>query len=41
MHLLPEVRKMYASAMKLSPRFAGEFRAFWKLKDGFKFGTEK
>lgn len=38
---VPEVRKMYASAMKLSPRFADELRAFWKLKPGFVFGTEK
>jgi acetone carboxylase alpha subunit len=27
----PEVAKMYASAMKLSPRFAAEFRLFWGL----------
>jgi acetone carboxylase alpha subunit len=33
---VPEVRKMYASAMRLSPRFAREFRVFWKLKGNFK-----
>ena len=28
----PEVRRMYRSAMRLSPRFAGEFRSFWGLE---------
>jgi hypothetical protein len=27
----PEVRKMYRSAMRLSDRFAAEFRSFWGL----------
>ena len=27
----PEVRKMYASAIKLSPRFTNEFRGFWDV----------
>lgn len=31
----PEVAKMYASAMKLSPRFTEEFRAFWGLDGSF------
>ena len=35
-----EVRRMYENSMKLSPRFAGEFRAFWKLPKDFTF-TEK
>jgi acetone carboxylase alpha subunit len=35
--LAPEVTKMYASAMKLSPRFAKSFREFWSLKADFKF----
>ena len=38
--LAPEVVKMYASAMKLSPRFAGEFRTFWGLPDDFEFKRE-
>lgn len=33
----PEVRKMYASAMRLSPRFAKSFRDFWSLKPDFAF----
>ena len=36
----PEVRKMYAAAMKLSPRFAADFREFWGLSDGFNFDEE-
>jgi acetone carboxylase alpha subunit len=31
----PEVGKMHANAMKLSPRFASEFRKFWGLEDTF------
>jgi acetone carboxylase alpha subunit len=38
---VPEVCRMYASAMKLSPRFAAHFRKFWKLKPGFEFAMEK
>jgi acetone carboxylase alpha subunit len=33
----PEVRRMYASAIRLSPRFADEFRAFWGLENSFAF----
>ena len=33
----PEVRKMYEAAMKLSPRFAEEFRRFWDLGEDFDF----
>jgi acetone carboxylase alpha subunit len=32
---VPEVRRMYASAMQLSERFASEFRSFWRLKPDF------
>jgi hypothetical protein len=28
---------MYASAMKLSPRFTQEFVEFWDLPEGFRF----
>lgn len=38
--LAPEVKLMYGAAMKLSPRFAKEFRAFWSLGDDFKFETK-
>jgi acetone carboxylase alpha subunit len=38
----PELRKMYESAMRLSPRFAHEFRAFWKLRSSFQMpGADK
>jgi acetone carboxylase alpha subunit len=30
----PEVRRMYCSAMRLSHRFAEEFRSFWGLRSG-------
>ena len=33
----PEVRRMYAAAMDLSPRFAAEFRGFWDLPPDFGF----
>jgi acetone carboxylase alpha subunit len=36
----PEVRKMYASAMKLSPRFTQEYRDFWRLDPGFTMAVE-
>src|SRR5690606_9379230 len=36
----PEVRRMYASAMRLSPRFAAEFREFWSLAPDFAFELE-
>ncbi len=32
-----EVKRMYASAMTLSPRFTKDFTSFWGLKPGFKF----
>lgn len=35
--LAPEVKLMYGAAMKLSPRFAAEYRAFWSLDDDFTF----
>jgi N-methylhydantoinase B/oxoprolinase/acetone carboxylase alpha subunit len=35
-----EVRKMYASAMKLSPRFARDFRDFWQLDSQFIVAAE-
>ena len=37
----PEVAKMYASAAKLSPRFAKSFRDFWSLKPNFTFECEE
>lgn len=33
------VQRMYDESMKLSPRWAQEFRAFWDLPDGFLFGA--
>lgn len=36
-----EVRRMYESSMKLSPRFAGDYRAFWKLPADFTFHEPK
>ena len=35
--LAPEVKLMYGAAMRLSPRFAREFRAFWSLDEDFTF----
>jgi acetone carboxylase, alpha subunit len=35
-----EVRRMYASAMRLSPRFSSEFRGFWGLEPSFTFGEK-
>jgi acetone carboxylase alpha subunit len=35
-----EVRRMYASAMRLSPRFSDEFRDFWGLEPSFAFGEK-
>jgi N-methylhydantoinase B/oxoprolinase/acetone carboxylase alpha subunit len=35
-----EVRRMYASAMRLSPRFSSEFRDFWGLEPSFTFGEK-
>ena len=32
-----EVKRMYASAMNLSPRFTRDFNSFWRLKPTFKF----
>jgi acetone carboxylase, alpha subunit len=34
-----EVKLMYDSAMKLSPKFTDEFCDFWSLKKTFRFGT--
>ncbi len=36
---VPEVARMYAAAMVLSPRFTAEFRDFWGLPAGFKFAA--
>jgi len=35
--LPPHVQGMYAESMKLSPRWAAEFRGFWDLPDDFEF----
>ena len=35
--LAPEVKLMYGAAMRLSPRFAREFREFWSLGSDFTF----
>ena len=35
--LADEVQAMYRSGMHLSPRFAKEFREFWRLSDTFEF----
>ncbi len=32
---VPEVKRMYAAAIKLSPRFEKEFKAFWSLNKNF------
>ncbi|MDK1385813.1 hydantoinase B/oxoprolinase family protein [Sinorhizobium sp. 8-89] len=37
----PEVAKMYRSAMKLSPRFAKDFKEFWGLASDFAIAGEK
>lgn len=37
--VVPEVARMYDSAMRLSDRFARDFRAFWSLSDDFTFGA--
>jgi acetone carboxylase alpha subunit len=36
----PEVKKMYASAIKLSPRFTKDFSDFWKVDAKATFGVE-
>src|SRR5213078_3520688 len=33
----PPVQRMYEESMKLSPRWASEFRAFWDLPEDFMF----
>ncbi|MGE4247503.1 MAG: 5-oxoprolinase, partial [Parvibaculaceae bacterium] len=38
-HVVPEVARMYDSAMRLSDRFARDFRAFWSLADDFTFSA--
>ena len=35
--LIEPVQRMYAESMRLSERFAGEFRSFWDLPDHFDF----
>jgi N-methylhydantoinase B/acetone carboxylase alpha subunit len=35
--LIEPVRAMYAESMRLSPRFAAEFRGFWDLEEDFEF----
>jgi acetone carboxylase, alpha subunit len=37
--LIEPVQRMYAESMRLSDRFAAEFRAFWDLPDDFDFGV--
>jgi len=37
--VVPEVARMYDSAMRLSDRFARDFRAFWSLSDDFTFSA--
>jgi acetone carboxylase alpha subunit len=39
--LAPEVRLMYGAAMRLSPRFADEFRTFWSLGSDFTFEAKE
>ena len=36
----PEVKKMYASAIRLSPRFARDFSDFWNVDARSTFGVE-
>src|SRR5690606_30572321 len=36
-HFLPTVQEMYAESLRLSPRWAKEFRDFWRLPDDFDF----
>ena len=36
-HFSTEVKRMYASAMKLSPRFTRDFNSFWGLKPNFTY----
>ncbi len=33
------VRRMYAESMRLSDRWAAEFRSFWELPEDFDFGV--
>ena len=33
------VQRMYEESMKLSPRWASEFREFWDLPEDFMFGV--
>ena len=40
-NLAPEVKDMYDSAMKLSPRFAKDFTSFWGIKANFRFAGGK
>jgi len=36
-NLVDEVREMYRDSMRMSPRFADEFREFWNLAEDFEF----
>jgi acetone carboxylase alpha subunit len=36
----PEVKKMYASAIRLSPRFTRDFSDFWGVDGKAAFGVE-
>jgi acetone carboxylase alpha subunit len=37
--LIDPVKEMYDDVFRISPRWAGEFRAFWDLPEDFDFGT--
>jgi len=37
--VVPEVARMYDSAMRLSEKFARDFRGFWSLSNDFTFGA--
>ena len=36
-HFIEPVQRMYAESMRLSPPWAAQFRAFWRLRDEFAF----
>src|SRR5207249_4255732 len=38
--LIEPVKRMYAESLRLSQRWAGEFRTFWDLPDDFDFDVE-
>ena len=35
--MIETVQRMYAESMRLSPRWAAEFREFWELPEDFEF----